>query len=282
MHKALSALMDLLPISHQEKDENMNIILQDIDIPAKIIGIGQCGVGKTELLRSIFKISDSSIEDYLKFKGEREEDYSKLLTGSVKAVTKQFFTFTVKNPDGFSVQFTDGPGLGESTALDQNCISKWVEEIPKHDLLYWVLDASSRDIAHIQLNIKKILDETGFRNRFVVVLNKVDQILIPLDLELKGVVGWNIDFNCPSKALEKLIQERTGDIIDKLVEHIDISKNQIVTCSARRRWNHGSVFDRFLEYLPSDKKIKVSTCREIKDYTELMTDEGKSSVVNKE
>lgn len=280
MNAKLKQLVGMLDISDSEKRQKLEILEKDLKEPVRIIGIGQCGVGKTELLKSIFKINESDIEEHRKFKG-KISDYDLLETGAVRAVTKKFFSFTIENNEGFRVQFTDGPGLGETAEKEERYIAEWVAEIPKHDLLYWVLDGSSRDIVHIQTNMVKILDLTGYRNRLVVVLNKVDQILLPIELELRGVMGWNLDFNQPSKALLKLIEERTNDIIEKLEKHVAISKQQIVVCSARRRWNHDQVFDKFMEFLPDTKKIKASRNREIKDHTELMTEHGRKVLADK-
>ena len=154
----------------------------------------------------------------------------------------------------------------------------WIEEIPKHDLFYWVLDASSRDMAHIQQNMKHILNRTGFRHRLVVVLNKVDQILLPIEMELKGVIGWDTDLNRPSKALERLITQRTDDIIEKLTKYIELRREQMVVCSARKRWNHGKVLDKILEFLLEEKRLKASRNREVKDFTELMSARGRQIV----
>lgn len=275
MLEQLRKLVEAMDIPAEQKAEKLRMLEADMAVPVKIIGVGQTGVGKTELLKSIFRISADDIAAYLKFKGQAA-DYDHLETGSVRSVTKSFFSFTVHNPEGFCVQFTDGPGLGESGDKEIECIDNWIREIPKHDLLYWVLDASSRDIAHIQKNMKLILDATGFRNRLVVVLNKVDQILLPLEMELRGVVGWDVDLNRPTKALETLINQRTDDIIEKLTKYIEIDRRQIVVCSARRRWNHAKVLDKMLEYLPENKRLKASRNREVKDFTELMTDKGRS------
>ena len=245
-------------------------LLNDMKIPAKIIGMGQTGVGKTELLKSIFRISDSD-----------KEVIAKLKTGSTESVTKDFFSFQITSKEGFCVQFTDGPGLGESDDLEEHYISMWINEIPKHDLLYWVLDGSSRDISHIQKNMKRILDATNYRDKIVVVLNKVDQILISSEDEIKGLIGWNTDFNEPSKILLELIEKRTDDIIKKLITHVDITREQIVVCSARKRWNHEQVLDKFLKYLPDNVRIKASVNREIKDFTELMSDEAKKKLGKK-
>ncbi len=277
MNPKLKQLIEMLDIPDEEKQKKLDLLAEDLKIPVKIIGIGQTGVGKTELLKSIFKISDSDIVEHQHFHGN-DADYSRLETGAVRSVTKSFFSFMIENEEGFRVQFTDGPGLGESTEKEEEYLEEWVKEIPNHDLLYWVLDGSSRDVAHIQKNMAKILDRTGYRKKLVVVLNKVDQILLSQEMEIKGVVGWDLDFNGPSKALRKLIEERTSDIIEKLEEYVEISRDQIVVCSARKRWNHDQVFDKFMEYLPEEKKIKVSRHREIKDHTELMSDLGKKAV----
>ena len=208
------------------------------------------------------------------------EKVDSLKTGSVKSVTKNFFSFTIKSQEGFLVQFTDGPGLGETRNLENKYMDMWINEIPKHDMLYWVLDGSSRDIGHIQENMKYVLDKTNYRNKLVVVLNKVDQILLPQEMELKGMIGWDLDFNMPTKSLKKLIKGRTDDIIEKLTNYADINKDQMVVCSARKRWNHEEVFDKFLEYIPENKRIKASLNREVKDPTELMSSKGKEKLSN--
>ena len=155
----------------------------------------------------------------------------------------------------------------------------WIDEVPKHDMLYWVLDGSSRDIGHIQKNMKKILDETGYRNKLVVVLNKIDQILLPQELEIEGIIGWDLDYNVPTLPLERLIKLRTDDIIEKLEKYADIKREQIVVCSARRRYNHGAVLDKILEFLPEDVRIKVSMNRQVKDPSELMSENARKKIM---
>ena len=256
--------------------EKLDALKKDMAIPAKLIGIGQTGVGKTELLKSIFNIKRGSID-------AEKESYNRIIekleTGAVKSVTKDFFSFSVKSKEGLIVQFTDGPGLGECRELEQKYLEMWVNEIPKHDMLYWVLDGSSRDVGHIQENMKYILDKTGYRNKLVVVLNKIDQILLPQELEIKGIVGWDTNYNQPTKSLLKLINQRTEDIIDKLTDYVDIKREQIVICSARKRWNHGEVLDKILEHLPENVRIKASLNRQVKDPTELMGEDAKRKIL---
>lgn len=260
-------LLDALPGSRKENEERRQIIKEDLEKPVSLIGIGQTGVGKTELLRSIFSISSGDLAILKQLK-----------TGAASSTTKVFYSFEITSPEGFKVRFTDGPGLGESTAVEDNLFERWSAEIPNHDLLYWVLDASSRDISHIQTNMKRILDNTGYREKMIVVLNKADHIYLDLEDELAGKVGWDLEFNMPSDDLESVIEERTLDIIAKLEDFVEISRNQMIVCSARRRWNHGAVLDKLLEYLPKEKRIKASRNRDVKMPTELMSEEAKKEI----
>jgi len=216
------------------------------------------------LLRSIFRVSDDDVATL-----------KELRTGATKATTDRFFSFTIQTPLGLKVRFTDGPGLGEQDPeYDRDVlIPDWISEIQKHDLLYWVLDAPSRDIAHIPGNMKRILDATGFRDRFLLVLNKVDNIQLEESDRLKGAVGWNERFNVPSKKLERQIKLRTSDIISRFVKKVGLVPDQIVACSALRRWNHDVVLDLMLALCPEDKQIKVALNRDVKPSTELMAPE---------
>jgi len=255
----LSELMDYLDFSPAEQQQALAKLKASAAVPVRLIGIGQTGVGKTELLRSIFRMSDDQLEAL------RE-----LRTGSTESTTKGFHTFEIRSPEGLSIEFTDGPGLGEDQDLDESYIAQWVAEIPKHDLLYWVMDAASRDISHIQRNMKRILDETGFRSRFLLVLNKVDNIQLDEIDRDHGARGWNARFNVPTARLEALIARRTADITAKFSRAAAIDPEQIVACSALKRWNHGEVLDRMLALLPPEKRLKAAINRDVKSATELM------------
>ena len=256
-----------LGYSDEEIQRMEQKVSNDLKHPVKFIGIGQTGVGKTELLRSIFAIGSDNIEDLRRLK-----------TSATKSETKEFFSFQIKSKKGFIAEFTDGPGLGESRDLEDKYLKMWCEEIPKHDLLYWVLDGSNRDISHIQENMKYILDRTGYRNKIVVVLNKADQIRLDIEQEAEGMIGWDYNYNVPSDELEKLIKERTNDVIEKLSEDVDISREQMVICSARQRWNHDAVLDKLLALLPPEKRIKASDNRDPKSAADLMSPSAKKEI----
>jgi predicted GTPase len=248
-------------LNEEDINKELQAVKENLDEPVKLIGAGQTGVGKSTLIQSIFAVEDEDIPD-------------EITTDATQSETQDFKSFEIENEDGFKIRFTDGPGLGESIQKDKERIPKWIDEIQKHDALYWVLDASSRDIAHIQRNIKNILDETGYRDRVVVVLNKVDQIELEQDDLDEGKEGWDEEFNVPTPELEEQIERRTDDIIEKLSDYAGISEDQIIPCSALKRWNHGEVLDKLIESLPPEKRIKASANRDVEDFKELMSDEA--------
>lgn len=251
-------------LSEEERERLLEEIEKDLAEPVRIIGVGQTGVGKSTLLKSVFSINedDPEIPDWL------EE-------GGTKETTKEFRSFQIETKEGFKVEFTDGPGLGASIERNEKVLPQWIEQIPKHDMMYWVLDASSRDIAHIQRHMKKILDETEYRNRIVVVLNKVDQIELPPDQREAGEEQWNSKYNLPTDKLENQIEKRTDDIIEKFSEQVDISREQMVACSALKRWNNDKFLDKLVDQLPPEKRLKVLASRDVKDFTDLMADNVK-------
>ena len=256
-------LIDSLDISDEEKAIKKKKLIENIEIPVKFAGIGQAGVRKTELLRSIFRID-----------GTDRSVISNLKTGLYKATTKDFYSFIIKNEFDLKIQFTDGPGLGEDMRLEEKYIDMWCDEIPRNDILYWVLDGPNRDIAHIQTTMKTILDRTKFHDRIVIVINKVDQFALSEEARAAGNASWDEDLNIPTDELEEIISLRSDDIIEKLAGYANVSKDRIVACSALKRWNHGKILDLLVASLPEELRYKVSANRDVKDFTELITEKG--------
>jgi len=53
-----------------------------------------------------------------------------------------------------------------------------------------------------------------------------------------------------------------------------VSKDRIVACSDLKRWNHGKILDLLVASLPEELRYKVSANRDVKDFTELITEKG--------
>jgi predicted GTPase len=259
---------DALPshLGSEKKQELLQEVRKELDEPVKIIGAGQSGVGKSTLMRSIFEIS------------EDDSDIPVWLTSSAtSAETEEFRSHTIETEEGFKIKFTDGPGLGESIENDKEYRPQWAEQIQDHDLFYWVLDASARGtMSAVQKNLKYLIQETGYDDRMVVVMNKVDQIQLPRDEREKyGGDQWNEEYNLPTDRLEEQIEKRADDIKEKLHSHTGLSKEQMIACSALKRWRNDKVLDKFVEHLPPADRVKMLANRDVNDFTELMSEEAK-------
>lgn len=260
--------LDMDGITDEEKQQFKNRLEDELEKPVKIIVAGQAGVGKSTLLRSIFAIEDN------------EDEIPQWLTqGPVWAETEEFRSFEIETPEGFKIEFTDGPGLGESKSRDKEIIPKWIENIKEHDLLCWVLDASSRDIAHIQENIEVITDKANCKDDIIVVLNKVDQIELRREDREMGKKGWDEEYNLPTDELEELINERTDHIKENLSGYTGISEEQMVACSALKRWNNDIVLDKMVDCLTDPgQRAKILMNRDINRFTELMSEEARQKL----
>ena len=82
----INKVIEALPGTPEEKEQQRRTLEADLGEPVRFIGIGQTGVGKTELLRSIFSIAPSDLS------GLKE-----LKTGAARATTKTFYSFTIES-----------------------------------------------------------------------------------------------------------------------------------------------------------------------------------------
>lgn len=221
--------------------------------PLKLIGSGQTGVGKTTLIRSIFRIS------------QNQTPPETLKVGNIDPVTMKFQTVEIIK-DGFILQLTDGPGLGGTfdEMEEEELIKQWIQEIPKHDLLYWVIDASSRDYYHVFRNLKRILDETKFYDKTIIIINKVDDIFL-FDEEKSDKKVWITKDNHPAPELQQVIELKVTKISEHFARKLGIQKEQIIPCSALKGYKVGSVFDAMVKLVPKEKRIKMYKGVEIKE-----------------
>lgn len=269
---ALSKRIDeALPdtLEGEKKQEFLKEIKKELDEPVSIIGAGQSGVGKSTLLRSIFEINedDDDIPDWL-------------TSDATSAETDEFRSYTMETEEGFKIRFTDGPGLGEDKQKDKEYLPRWAEEIEEHDLFYWVLDSTSRGtMSAVQDNLEYLLENTDYDNNVVIVMNKVDQIQLPREERSKyGGDQWNEKYNLPTDKLEEQIAKRTEDIQERLHRYNGISRNQMIACSALKRWHNDKVLDKFVEQLSPADRVKMLANRDVNDFTELMDEDAKEEL----
>lgn len=186
-----------------------DLIDEEKSIPPKIAVVGKSGVGKTTTVNNLFNSNWKT---------------SHSVAGTKQAQVKEF-----ELTGGGSLMIYDMPGLGEDIDQDIEYEKIYKEIIPSVDVVLWIIQANTRDLAEDQRILLKIIKENSenLDKKLVIGLNQVDKI---------GPGEWNIKLNYPSEEQEKSIEEKCNDIITKLSTVVDISKDKITYYSAEKRY----------------------------------------------
>ena len=184
--------------------------------PPRIVVIGKAGVGKTTTINNLFSAQFRT---------------SHALQGTSQA---QLHEFALRG--GGSLHVVDLPGLGEGIAEDRIFADIYRDELPKSDVVLYILEADERLLGEDQRIFNEVVIPAltdGDLNRLkakrlVVGLNKVDLI---------GPGQWDTVLNYPDPQQEQSIQYRAADIADKLVGYVpDLVGENIIYYSAEQRY----------------------------------------------
>lgn len=236
-------------------------IKEKFGTPVKILGIGMGGVGKSTLARSIFS-----------FYNKLEPSNESLARNNVNVGNTDFQRVIIKSPFGGKVLLTDSPGFGRSKDEDNLLLSKVIEEIKSHDLIYWVMTASSyrgtpRSIIEImeQLSKELINEKVKFEDKIVIVLNKIDQIDLSSKEKTIGLKAWDLNYNTLTYEALSHVNELVN-LVATDFKQFRINQDQIIYCSAETGYRTDLVFDKLIDLLPKDKRISLYLNGEF-DYT---------------
>lgn len=111
---------------------------QERRLPPKVAILGKAGVGKTTTINSVFNAKWKT---------------SHTIVGTTKAQMKEFELST-----GGTLAVVDLPGYGRSVAEDREYEKIYQEMIPSCDLVFLVLQASSRDLTDDQEMILRVAE----------------------------------------------------------------------------------------------------------------------------
>ena len=178
--------------------------------PPKVAVIGKAGVGKTTTVNNLFSA---------------EFHISHALRGTDRAQLKEFSL-----RGGGSLHVVDMPGLGEGIAEDAIFEEIYRAELPKADVVLYVLEADERLLGTDQRIFRDVIIPAlgGQPKRLVIGLNKVD---------LLGPGEWDKVLNYPDDEQEKAIERRCRDIAEKLAREVQgLRAENIVYYSAERRY----------------------------------------------
>ncbi|WP_285618119.1 GTPase [Kineosporia sp. NBRC 101677] len=213
--------------------------------PPRIAVIGKAGVGKTTTINNLFSAR-------LKV--------SHALRGTSEAGHKEF-----ELRGGGILHVVDMPGLGEGLAEDAVFEEIYREELPKVDVVLYVMQASERILGEDQRIFSELVVPAlqagrggGKVKQLVVGLNKVD---------LMKPVQWDERLNYPEPVMEKSIQGRCQDIARHLRDQVpELGADSVNYYSAEKRYR---LDDLMLTLVEAAGKVAWKLPKETADPFEL-------------
>lgn len=217
--------------------------------PPKIALIGNCGVGKSSTLNSLFNFGQS-----INHTG----------TNSQQERLLEIIPETIDGEKG-NLKIYDLPGLGTSIKSNKKHLETYNEVLSGIDVAIWILEASGKGLKSIKetlLNDIKIINPS-LVNRIVFALNKVD-IIYP------GQCSWNTLTNLPSEEQELKIAEGIKDIEEIIKKIIPEWNGQIIGYSAEKRYNLTKLFKTILDAVPEERKWVVASRKALSQFIDLV------------
>ena len=267
VENVLEHTLNKIPFLNKEIKEVIKAELKrQKSLPIEVIGIGQTGVGKSTIIKSLFKLENESDLD--------------IHTDSIKVATVDIQDYILKTKAGFTIKFTDIRGLAETTRIDEEILPKIIQRVKESDLVYWVVTAADRKYGADEIYIKRIF--SGDLNKkiksLLIVLNHIDRILLSPEEEDKEQTIWDKKNNIPTEFGEKKIKEVKKELL-KRFSHLGINENQIIECLATRGYHVNKLFEKLLEFANTEfSKLVMLESRGIDSIENVLKGELKERV----
>ncbi len=258
----------------------MNDILSDIDdkqtlerlykriraTKINVLLIGGTGVGKSSTINALFQ--------------------GKGLKAPAKVgQTSNPETMDVTPYDLDNLIVWDAPGLGDTTEKDQVHRRKIVETLQKKDphgqplidLIFLVLDASSRDFSSAYTLIKEVVMPNLHKDdckRLLIGINRADMAL--------GSYHWNKEESQPEPKLIARLDEQVQTVKSRIKAETGLDVEPIYYAAgykdeqeAQRPYNLQKLLSFILERLPEKKRASIATHIN-QDQTNFQSNDGKA------
>lgn len=212
--RATDGLRDILGAETAQQLETL-VSRERATNPPKVAVIGKAGVGKTTTINNLFS-ADLKV--------------SHALRGTSEAHHKEY-----ELRGGGSMHVIDMPGLGEGIAEDRVFEEIYREELPKADVVLYIMQADERLLGEDQRIFNEVVlpamrtgNGNGRVKQLVVGLNKVD---------LMEPRQWNAKLNHPEPDMARNIENRCRDITRHLADQVPgLAAESINFYSADRRY----------------------------------------------
>ncbi|TBM09573.1 GTPase family protein [Hafnia paralvei] len=187
-----------------------------------VIGImGKTGAGKSSLCNALFVGEVSPVSD-------------------VAACTREPLRFRLQVGERF-MTIVDLPGVGESGARDTEYASLYREQLPRLDLVLWLIKADDRAMATDEYFYRQVIGE-AYRHKVLFVISQSDKAE-------------------PTSGGERLSTEQKQNISRKicLLHEIFQPVHPVCAVSVRLQWGLRVMAERMIKYLPREASSPVVT-----------------------
>ncbi|MFJ1230279.1 GTPase family protein [Yersinia proxima] len=180
-----------------------------------VIGImGKTGAGKSSLCNALFAGEVSPISD-------------------VAACTREALRFRLQVGERF-MTIVDLPGVGESESRDAEYATLYRQQLPRLDLVLWLLKADDRALAVDEHFYQQVIGE-AYRHKVLFVISQSDKVE-------------------PGNGGEKLSTEQKQNISRKicLLHELFQPVHPVCTVSVRLQWGLRVMAERMIRCLPRE------------------------------
>jgi len=241
-------------MSPNEREKLRQIINKEYRLRPPTIGIiGASGVGKSFTINTMFKTDLPTSDTVACTKEFRRNDLAVNVTGGDLA------------GEEVRLRVIDAPGLGEDIQVDPKYLELYREQLPRCDVVLWVLTARNRAIALDQMYLEQLSE---FSDKMVFGINQVD-LVEPLN--------WNYMLNIPSHEQSKNIahieQDRKSSIESVLQRSVEM-----IPYSAKQKFDLQRLFTALTEACPQDRSWILSAIKNF-NHLDFLPDDVRESVI---
>ena len=186
-----------------------------------VIGImGKTGVGKSSLCNALFAGDISPVSD-------------------VAACTREPLRFRLQVGDRY-MTLVDLPGVGESGARDTEYAAMYREQLPRLDLVLWLIKADDRALAVDEHFYRQVIGET-YRHKVLFVISQADKTE-------------------PTSGGSTLSTEQKQNISRKICQLHELFQpvNPVCAVSVRLQWGLRVMAERMIRCLPREASSPVA------------------------
>lgn len=252
MEDFISKLRQTTEQEHGPTKEALSKILETIkNTQINVLLVGGTGVGKSSTINALFHTSDMHMEN-------------KATVGeSANPETMGVTQYKLKN-----VVIWDTPGLGDSTEKDQQHQEKITELLnrkdnsgkPLMDLIFLVLDGTSRDFSSAYKLIKEVVApnlQPDEKSRLLIGINKADKVM--------HHKFWDEEHNQPKPELVSKLNKQAETVKKRISEDTGFSPDVIYYSAGethdgeliQQPYNLTKLLSFIIDHLPKKKRAAM-------------------------